>query len=130
MKLEIPNDSGHPYRLDKFVEYQHNVPSIHYRTLGQYILKRNLSPQIWTIQKFTGFALKRWRNLKKLDLQISVRHPEFRGLALRIFRFCLYTYRDKYGDKAYFRAHTFAMRSGGACYGDGKTCQRNCGLFR
>lgn len=38
----IPNDTGHPYRLDKFVEYQHKVPSIHYRTLGQYILNHKL----------------------------------------------------------------------------------------
>ena len=39
----IPNDTGHPYRVKKFIEYQHNVPSIHYRTLGQYILEHNLS---------------------------------------------------------------------------------------
>lgn len=33
----IPNDDGKRYRLDKFVEYQHEVPSIHYRFLGEYI---------------------------------------------------------------------------------------------
>lgn len=36
----IPNDDGKEYRLYKFVEYQHEVPSIHYRFMGEYI-KRN-----------------------------------------------------------------------------------------
>lgn len=35
----IPNDDGKRYRLKKFVEYQHEVPSIHYRVLGEYIKK-------------------------------------------------------------------------------------------
>lgn len=35
----IPGDTGHPWRLKKFVEYQHEVPSIHYRVLGEYIKK-------------------------------------------------------------------------------------------
>ena len=26
--MRIPNDTGHPYRLDKFVEYQHEAPSV------------------------------------------------------------------------------------------------------
>lgn len=33
----IPGDTGNLWRLDKFVEYQHEVPSIHYRVLGTYI---------------------------------------------------------------------------------------------
>ncbi len=33
----IPGDTGGSWRLDKFVEYQHEVPSIHYRVLGEYI---------------------------------------------------------------------------------------------
>ena len=33
----IPGDTGGMWRLDKFVEYQHEVPSIHYRVLGTYI---------------------------------------------------------------------------------------------
>lgn len=33
----IPGDSGGDWRLNKFVEYQHEVPSIHYRVLGEYI---------------------------------------------------------------------------------------------
>lgn len=33
----IPGDTGGLWRLDKFVEYQHEVPSIHYRILGEYI---------------------------------------------------------------------------------------------
>lgn len=33
----IPNDTGGDWRLNKFVEYQHEVPSIHYRVLGEYI---------------------------------------------------------------------------------------------
>lgn len=33
----IPNDDGVRYRLDKFVEYQHEVPSIHYRFMTEYI---------------------------------------------------------------------------------------------
>ena len=35
----IPGDTGKDWRLNKFVEYQHEVPSIHYRVLGQYITK-------------------------------------------------------------------------------------------
>ena len=38
----IPGDSGGDWRLNKFVEYQHEVPSIHYRVLGEYI-KRYVS---------------------------------------------------------------------------------------
>lgn len=33
----IPGDTGGDWRLRKFVEYQHEVPSIHYRVLGEYI---------------------------------------------------------------------------------------------
>ena len=39
----IPNDDGKKYRLDKFVEYQHEVPSIHYRFLGEYTKRHNLT---------------------------------------------------------------------------------------
>lgn len=35
----IPGDNGKDWRLKKFVEYQHEVPSIHYRVLGEYIKK-------------------------------------------------------------------------------------------
>lgn len=35
----IPLDDGYGFRLRKFVEYQHEVPSIHYRVLGEYIKK-------------------------------------------------------------------------------------------
>mgnify|MGYP004459156677 CR=1 FL=1 len=35
----IPGDTGKDWRLKKFVEYQHEVPSIHYRVLGEYIKK-------------------------------------------------------------------------------------------
>ena len=35
----IPQDTGFPWRLDKFVEYQHEVPSIHYRFMGEWIKK-------------------------------------------------------------------------------------------
>ena len=38
----IPNDSGGDWRLNKFVEYQHEVPSIHYRVLGEYVKKLQL----------------------------------------------------------------------------------------
>ena len=38
----IPQDNGVDYRLKKFVEYQHEVPSIHYRFLGDYIKKYKL----------------------------------------------------------------------------------------
>ena len=39
----IPGDTGKFWRLDKFVEYQHEVPSIHYRVLGEYIKRCKLS---------------------------------------------------------------------------------------
>ena len=35
----IPGDTGKDWRLNKFVEYQHEVPSIHYRVLGEYIVQ-------------------------------------------------------------------------------------------
>ena len=35
----IPGDTGGDWRLNKFVEYQHEVPSIHYRVMGEYIKK-------------------------------------------------------------------------------------------
>jgi len=35
----IPHDDGRTYRMKKFVEYQHEVPSIHYRFLGEWIKK-------------------------------------------------------------------------------------------
>lgn len=38
----IPGDTGGLWRLKKFVEYQHEVPSIHYRMLGEYIKKHSL----------------------------------------------------------------------------------------
>ena len=45
----IPNDNHNDFRLKKFVEYQHEVPSIHYRFLGQFIKMFNLSKDdvIW-----------------------------------------------------------------------------------
>ena len=39
----IPQDDGKEYRLKKFVEYQHEVPSIHYRFLGEYIRRHDMS---------------------------------------------------------------------------------------
>lgn len=39
----IPGDTGKYWRLDKFVEYQHEVPSIHYRVLGEYVKNNKLS---------------------------------------------------------------------------------------
>ncbi len=35
----IPNDDGANYRLYKFVEYQHEAPSIHYRFIGNWIMR-------------------------------------------------------------------------------------------
>lgn len=34
----IPGDTGGDWRIGKFVEYQHEVPSIHYRVMGNYIV--------------------------------------------------------------------------------------------
>ena len=39
----IPNDDGQYYRLMKFVEYQHEVPSIHYRFIGEWIKRHRYS---------------------------------------------------------------------------------------
>lgn len=39
----IPNDNHTDFRLKKFVEYQHEVPSIHYRFLGEFIKGLKLS---------------------------------------------------------------------------------------
>lgn len=38
----IPGDTGGDWRLQKFVEYQHEVPSIHYRVLGEYIKRHQI----------------------------------------------------------------------------------------
>lgn len=45
----IPKDNQIDYRLRKFVEYQHEVPSIHYRFLGEFIIENELSKDdiIW-----------------------------------------------------------------------------------
>lgn len=34
----IPGDTGGNWRMRKFVEYQHEVPSIHYRVMGNYVI--------------------------------------------------------------------------------------------
>lgn len=39
----IPGDTGKDWRLNKFVEYQHEVPSIHYRVLGEYIKQNHIN---------------------------------------------------------------------------------------
>ena len=41
----IPNDDGSTYRLKKFVEYQHEVPSIHYRFIGEWAKKFGYSQE-------------------------------------------------------------------------------------
>lgn len=38
----IPGDNGKDYRLKKFVEYQHEVPSIHYRFLGEWVKRHGM----------------------------------------------------------------------------------------
>lgn len=38
----IPGDTGGKWRLNKFVEYQHEVPALNYRFLGEYIKKHIL----------------------------------------------------------------------------------------
>lgn len=43
MPMKIPNDTGHPWRLDKFVEYQHKVPPIHPIHVCEYSRMKNLS---------------------------------------------------------------------------------------
>lgn len=42
--MKIPNDTGAPWRLKKFVEYQHKVPPIHPVTLLAYAERHSLSP--------------------------------------------------------------------------------------
>lgn len=42
--MEIPNDQGHPWRLHKFVEYQHEVPAIDMATLVAYAGANGLAP--------------------------------------------------------------------------------------
>jgi hypothetical protein len=40
--MNIPNDTGHPWRLNKFVEYQHKVPPINPVTCMEYIKLKDL----------------------------------------------------------------------------------------
>lgn len=80
MKHNIPNDTGHTWRLKKFVEYQHEVPSIHYRTLGEYVKQHTLSVDdavmlCWycsmTYNEVTSILLHKmidWRSLKPKEL--------------------------------------------------------------
>lgn len=43
--MNIPNDTGHPHRLNKFVEYQHAVPPIHPITCGEFAKRRMLDAE-------------------------------------------------------------------------------------
>lgn len=40
--MNIPNDTGHPWRLHKFIQYQHNVPPIHPVTCVEFANRRNM----------------------------------------------------------------------------------------
>ena len=42
--MNIPNDTGHPYRLNKFIEYQHKVPPIGPATYIAWAKRLNMSP--------------------------------------------------------------------------------------
>lgn len=76
----IPGDTGKYWRLDKFVEYQHEVPSIHYRVLGEYILKHNIDKDdavmmCWymscTYNEVTCVLLNKvydWKNVSKEEI--------------------------------------------------------------
>lgn len=71
----IPGDTGGDWRLKKFVEYQHEVPSIHYRVMGNYITqwisdKDDAVMMCWymsvTYNEITCMLLQElldWRNL-------------------------------------------------------------------
>lgn len=65
----IPNDDGTNYRLYKFVEYQHEVPEIHYRFLARWILKN-------------GYGLDRTVNLSWL---LSATYNEITSVILDDF---------------------------------------------
>jgi hypothetical protein len=41
--MDIPNDLGGDWRIDKFVDYQNAVPPIEHGTLSQYVIRNNLS---------------------------------------------------------------------------------------
>jgi hypothetical protein len=42
--MKIPGDTGHPWRLNKFVEYQHYALAVDPPTYGEYAKRRNLTP--------------------------------------------------------------------------------------
>lgn len=42
--MNIPNDSGHPWRLEKFVEYQRFAPAVDPLTYTEYAKRHNLDP--------------------------------------------------------------------------------------
>jgi hypothetical protein len=42
--MNIPNDTGHPYRLNKFVEYQHRVPPINPITVCEFARRHSFDP--------------------------------------------------------------------------------------
>jgi hypothetical protein len=78
--MKIPNDTGHPHRLNKFVEYQHEVPSLHYRTVRAYVLEEGLNADdaimlAWylsvTYNEITAillFNMLDWRTMKLKDV--------------------------------------------------------------
>jgi hypothetical protein len=47
--MNIPNDTGHPFRLRKFVEYQHAVPAIDPLTIQEFARRRKVTAddKVW-----------------------------------------------------------------------------------
>jgi hypothetical protein len=76
--VNIPNDKGEDWRIDKFVEYQHKVPPIYQATFAQYANNVNLSERdaviaswfmaityseittIWLMETFPLYELDRY----------------------------------------------------------------------
>lgn len=74
----IPHDDKQDYRLRKFVEYQHEVPSIHYRFVGEWIKKYKIDKDravnicwymLTTYNEITCILLDEFINCEKLSYE-------------------------------------------------------------
>lgn len=80
--MNIPKDTGHPWRLHKFVEYQHKVPPVHPIVISEYaelkgldaddciIISWLISVTYCEITTLYLFEQLDWRNLTRADIEL------------------------------------------------------------
>ena len=116
--MNIPNDLGGDWRIDKFVDYQHFVPPIYQSTLTQYAINNNLTDRdctllswymsvtyseisaIWMHKVLPIEELKfapEWfeKNNEKMIFGSSKKYNRYKGR----FEFLMKQFLDKYGEQ-------------------------------